>query len=193
MSDECREDDACESLPMLWWSPDPRAILPLDGLYISKRLRRTLKSGKYEVTVDQAFDQVIRGCAFGPGREGGTWITDEMMTAYCRMYQLGHAHSIETWLNGELAGGVYGLAVGGLFAAESMFHAERDASKVALAHLVTHLSQSGFRLMDIQEMTPHTERLGAIEVCRNEYLTMLSEVVDLPISFGSELNVPNRW
>ena len=193
MSDECHEEDSREPFPMLWWSPDPRAILPLDGMHISKRLQRTLRSGKYEVTIDQAFDQVIRGCAYGPGREGGTWITDEMIEAYCRMHQLGHAHSVEAWLNGELAGGVYGLAIGGLFAAESMFRYERDASKVALANLVSHLSHRGFRLMDIQEITAHTKRLGAIEISRDEYLEKLSSVVELPVSFGNKLDVPSRW
>ncbi len=193
MSDECEEQDSEESFPMLWWSPDPRAILPLDGLHVSKRLLRTLRSNKYEVTINRAFDQVIRGCAYGPGREQGTWITDEMIEAYCRMHHLGHAHCVEAWLDGQLAGGVYGLAIGGLFAAESMFRYERDASKVALAYLVEHLKQRGYELLDIQEITPHTKRLGAVEICREDYLSQLQDVVDLPISFGAEFEEPIPW
>ena len=179
-------DDQAGPLP--WCSPDPRAILPLDGLYISKRLQRTLRSKKFTVTSDQAFSQVLQGCAEGPGREGGTWLTQEMQAAYNHLHQLGHAHSIEAWYNGQLAGGIYGIAIGGLFSAESMFYRQRDASKVALAHLVDHLTHRGYQILDIQQWTPHTARLGAIEITREEYLARLKTVVDLPVTFGSVTN-----
>jgi leucyl/phenylalanyl-tRNA--protein transferase len=123
-----------ENEPICWWSPDPRAIFELDGLHISRRLRRTLRSGRFTVTVDGDFAGVIRGCA--EGRDEGTWITPEMIQAYEELHALGYAHSIEAWQEGELAGGVYGVAIGGFFAGESMFARRSDASKVALVHLV---------------------------------------------------------
>jgi leucyl/phenylalanyl-tRNA--protein transferase len=170
--------------PMLWWSPDPRAILPLDGLHVSRRLERRLRSGEFSLRIDTAFDQVIAACATGQGREGGTWLTPAMIAAYSKLHRVGHAHSIESWRNGQLVGGVYGLAIGGLFAAESMFFRVRDASKVALAHLVEHLVSRGFQLLDVQQWTPHTGRLGVVEISRREYLHRLADVVDLPITFG---------
>ena len=176
-----------EDEPMLWWSPDPRAILPWENMNVSRRLQRTLRSGKFRVTCDQALPQVIQGCATGPGREGGTWLYDNMQTAYIQLHQLGHVHSVEAWLDDQLVGGPYGVAVGGLFAAESMFYRERDASKIALVHLVRHLQARGFQLLDVQQWTPHTGRLGVVEISRAEYLKRLEEVVDLPVTFGEEL------
>jgi leucyl/phenylalanyl-tRNA--protein transferase len=173
--------------PMLWWSPDPRAILPLGGMYVSRRLERRLRSGEFQATCDTAFAEVIAACAAGPGREGGTWITPAMIAAYTELHRLGHAHSVEVWREGELAGGVYGLAIGGLFAAESMFYRSRDGSKVALARLVSHLRTRGFQLLDVQQATPHTESLGVVEISRREYLRRLSEAVDASITFGAEL------
>ena len=173
--------------PMFWWSLDPRAIIELDGLHVSRRLARTLRAGRFEVTCDRDFSGVIRGCAGGPGREGGTWITPRMIRAYRRMFALGHAHSVEAWHEGRLAGGVYGVAIGGLFAAESMFHHVRDASKVALARLVEHLRRRGYRLLDIQQLTPHTARLGATEIPRREYLARLADAVVLPVTFGDRI------
>src|SRR5262245_50165000 len=117
--------------PMLWWTPDPRAILPLDGMHISHRLARSLRTGKFTVRADTAFAGVLECCATGHGREGGTWLTPEMIEAYTRLHEQGHAHSIETWQDGELVGGTYGVAIGGFFSAESMFYRVRDASKVA--------------------------------------------------------------
>lgn len=172
---------------MLWWSPDPRAILPLDGMYISQRLRRRLRSGTFEVTCNRAFSEVLAGCATGPGREGGTWLTDEMIDGYTTLHQLGHAHSVETWHEGQLAGGTYGVAIGGLFAAESMFYRERDASKVALANLVAHLKARGYRLLDVQQWTPHTGRLGVVEISREEYLSRLATAVGQSVTFGEVL------
>ncbi len=172
---------------MLWWSPDPRAILPLDAMHISRRLRRTLRSGKFQVTCDRAFAEVIAGCAIGPGREGGTWLTEPMIDAYVQMHRMGHAHSVEVWHEGQVAGGTYGIVIGGLFAAESMFYRVRDASKVALAHLVHHLSTQGFQLLDVQQWTPHTSRLGVIEIPRAEYLRRLQVAVEAPVEFGAQL------
>jgi leucyl/phenylalanyl-tRNA--protein transferase len=195
--------------PMAWWSLDPRAILELDSLHISRRLQRTLRSGKFQVTCDRDFEGVIRGCATARGRRGNTWLTPAMIDAYLEMHRLGHAHSIEAWCRlplseetgprhphpnllprGEgtdLAGGVYGVATGGLFAAESMFHRVRDASKVAIVYLVAHLRARGYRLLDIQQWTPHTGSLGAIEIPRMEYLRRLATVVDKPVTFGDSL------
>ena len=173
--------------PMLWWSPDPRAILPLGGMHVSKRLQRRLRAGEFQATCDRAFDEVIRGCSAGPGREGGTWLTDEMIDAYGAFHHQGHAHSVEVWQDGRLVGGTYGVAVGGLFAAESMYSQVRDASKVALARLVEHLNARGYQLLDVQQWTPHTGSLGVVEIPRDEYLRRLSEIVDLPVTFGEQL------
>jgi leucyl/phenylalanyl-tRNA--protein transferase len=160
-----------EGQPVCWWSPDPRAIIELDGLHISRRLARTLRSGRFHVTVNLDFASVIRGCA-DRGAEG-TWITANMIRAYERLHQLGLAHSVEVWRSGELAGGLYGVAIGGFFAGESMFTRSRDASKVALVHTLERLRDRGFRLFDIQMLTEHTARLGAIEIPRSEYLVRL--------------------
>ena len=173
--------------PMLWWSPDPRAILPLQGMHVSKRLQRRLRAGEFQATCDRAFDEVIRGCSAGPGREGGTWLTDEMIDAYGAFHRQGHAHSVEVWQDGRLVGGIYGVAVGGLFAAESMYCRVRDASKVALARLVEHLNARGYQLLDVQQWTPHTGSLGVVEISRDEYLRRLPEIVDLPVTFGEQL------
>jgi leucyl/phenylalanyl-tRNA--protein transferase len=170
--------------PMLWWSPDPRGILPLDGLYVSRRLARRLRSGEFTFTLNTAFGDVIKACSVGPGREGGTWLTSEMIAAYSELHRLGHAHSVEVWRGGELAGGVYGVAIGGFFAAESMFHRTRDASKAALARLVEHLSSRGYQLLDVQLWTPHTGSLGVIEIPRREYLQRLQQAVTLPVTFA---------
>jgi leucyl/phenylalanyl-tRNA--protein transferase len=176
-----------EDEPIAWWSPDPRAVIELDEFRISRRLRRTLRSGKFAVTCDRSFNDVILGCATGTGREGGTWLTPSMIAAYRRMHALGHAHSVEVWYERQLVGGTYGIAIGGLFAAESMFYRVRDASKVALAHLVAHLRARGYELLDIQQLTPHTESLGAREISRIEYLRRLARTVGAPITFGEQL------
>jgi leucyl/phenylalanyl-tRNA--protein transferase len=170
-----------EGDPVCWWSPDPRAVFELDGLHVSRRLRRTLRAGRFTLTVNRAFGAVIRGCAKRPGE--GTWITPEMIAAYERLHRLGHAHSVEAWWDGELGGGIYGVAVGGLFAGESMFTRRRDASKVALAFLVDRLRERGFQLFDIQFLTAHTARLGAIEIPRKEYLARLRRALACPVSF----------
>ena len=170
-----------EDGPICWWSPDPRAIFELDGLHISRRLRRTVRSGRFQTTINRDFAGVIRGCA--EGRDDGTWITTDMIAAYERLHQLGHAHSLEVWHGDQLAGGIYGVAIGGFFAGESMFHRVRDASKVALAHLGGQLRQCGFQLFDIQFLTDHTARLGAIEIPRAEYLRRLERALACAVSF----------
>ncbi len=159
------------SSPILWWSPDPRAIFELDGLHVSRRLARTVRSGRFTSTVDRAFTEVMRGCAHRP--HDGVWITPDMIVAYARLHDLGHAHSVEVWHEGELAGGVYGVTVGGLFAGESMFSRVRDASKVALVYLMERLRQRGYRLFDVQFLNDHTAGLGAVEIPRSEYLARL--------------------
>ncbi len=173
--------------PMLWWTPDPRAILPLDGMYVSRRLERRLHSGEFEIRADTAFAAVLDACATGPGREGGTWLTPDMIAAYTQLHEHGHAHSVETWHDGRLVGGVYGVAIGGFFSAESMFYRMRDASKAALARLVAHLAARGYALLDVQQWTPHTGRLGVVEIPRREYLRQLAAAVELPVSFGVKL------
>src|SRR5262249_55206426 len=157
--------------PVLWWSPDPRAVFELDGFHVPRRLRRTIRSGRFTVTVNRDFAGVLRGCADRPGE--GTWLTPDMVAAYQALHGLGHAHSVEVWHEGALAGGLYGVALGGLFAGESMFTRVRDASKVALAFVVDRLRERGFELFDIQFVTEHTGRLGAVEIPRKEYLARL--------------------
>jgi leucyl/phenylalanyl-tRNA--protein transferase len=172
--------------PLLWWSPDPRAIIELDRLRVSRRLERTIRSRRFEVSFDRDFAGVMHGCATAQhrGRRNGTWITPAMLKAYQQLHKEGHAHSVETWLGGNLAGGVYGLALQAAFFAESMFYRIRDASKVALVHLVRRLRDRGYELFDIQQLTPHTERLGAIEISRAEYLRRLEAALGKQARFG---------
>jgi leucyl/phenylalanyl-tRNA---protein transferase len=177
-----------EDEPMAWWSLDPRAVFDFECVRISRRLARTLRSGKFSVTCNRDFDSVIRGCATTGDRLDGTWLTPAMIEAYCELHRLGHAHSVEVWHENQLAGGTYGVAIGGLFAAESMFYRVRDASKVAVLSLLAHLKSRGYRLCDIQQWTPHTGRLGAIMIPRCDYLQRLASVVDLPITFGGVLD-----
>ena len=176
-----------EAGPMAWWSPDPRAVIELDRLHVSHRLRRTIASGRFEVTCDCDFVGVVAGCAEPRASDSGTWITPAMARAYQRLHELGCAHSVEVWCAGRLAGGIYGVALAGLFAGESMFHRAPDASKVALAHLVEHLKARGYGLLDIQQWTPHTGRMGAVEIRRREYLSRLAEALKLPATFGAKL------
>jgi leucyl/phenylalanyl-tRNA--protein transferase len=170
-----------EGDPLLWWSPDPRAIFELDGLHIARRLARTMRSGKFSLTIDRDFGGVIRSCA---ERAEGTWITPEMIQAYERLHQFGFAHSVETWREDKLAGGIYGVAIQGFFAGESMFTRVRDASKVALAYLMSRLRERGFQLFDIQFVTEHTARLGAVEIPRSEYLKRLRAALASKATFA---------
>jgi leucyl/phenylalanyl-tRNA--protein transferase len=167
--------------PITWWSPDPRGIFEMTRFHTPRSLARTLRRNVFEVTRDKAFRQVMRGCA--NRHRSGTWIGPDLIEAYVRMHEAGHAHSVECWRDGELVGGVYGVTVGGLFAGESMFHSVNDASKVALHHLVHHLLQREFALFDIQMVTPVTRQLGAVEISREEYLKRLAAAVKLPCVF----------
>ncbi len=169
--------------PVTWWSPDPRGILELDRFHVSESLRKTLRKAVFRVTFDQAFEQVMRGCAApAPGRTS-TWISPEFIAAYTELHRAGHAHSTECWQGDELVGGVYGVHIGGFFAGESMFHRVSNASKVALYYLVERLRQSGFKLLDIQMITPHTQQLGAIPIPRDQYLDRLREAVEMQCGF----------
>ena len=169
---------------MAWWSPVRRGVLPLDGLRVSRSLRQSARH--FEVRVDTAFEEVLAGCA-DPSR-AGSWIDGEIAAAYLRLHRLGWAHSVEAWRDGELAGGLYGVAVGGLFAGESMFAHQRDASKVALIGLVDLLQDehADRRLLDTQWQTPHLATLGVVEIGRRGYLARLARAADLPLpsAFG---------
>lgn len=165
---------------LFWFSPNPRAIIPLDGFHESRRLRRKRRQGRFTATRDQDFTAVVDGCATA---HGATWITPDMRAAYGELHRLGWAHSVEVWADTTLVGGVYGVTVGALFAAESMFHHEPDASKVALAELVLHLRERGFALLDVQLATPHLASLGAVEISRDEYLALLSPALDAPTTW----------
>jgi len=166
---------------LLWWSPDPRTVLPLDRFHESRSLARTRRRGRFEVTIDRACEDVITGCA--ADRDGGTWITAGMKAAYLDLHRLGWVHSIEIWSSGRLAGGLYGIAIGAFFAAESMFHRVSDASKVAVAELVEHLRERRFTLLDVQLWTPHLASLGAREIGREEYLSLLTTAIASPVVF----------
>ncbi len=166
-----------------WWSPDPRAVIELDRFHVSRRLRRTYRGHRFKVTRDRDFAGVIRACATAEGRIGETWLTDEMIDAYIRLHDLGYAHSVETWYQDQLVGGTYGVAIAGLFAAESKFHRMRDASKVALVHLVEHLRGRGYTLLDIQQYTRHMAQFGAVEISRAEFLTRLERALAKSVTF----------
>ncbi len=159
--------------PILWWSPDPRLVLFPETVNISRSLRKTLKKKIFTVTTDTVFPAVIAACAAPRDADGGTWITPEMSLAYERLHRLGHAHSIESWYEGELVGGLYGVAVGRVFYGESMFSTVSDASKVALAALAVQLRRWQFTLIDCQVRTEHLVRMGAVEIPRTSFLQLL--------------------
>ena len=165
---------------VLWFRPDPRAIIPLDGFHISRSLARTLRRGLFEIRVDTDFEGVMRACG---DRPEGTWISERFVEVYGTLHRAGKAHSVEAWREGRLVGGTYGVAMGGAFMAESMFHRETDASKVALASLVSRLRQRGFILLDVQYLTPRLESLGAVEITRREYELRLERALALPCRF----------
>ncbi len=169
-----------EGDPILWWSPDPRAVIDLDELHVSRSLARTIRSGKFRTTVNEAFGEVVRGCATREDDE--TWITPDMIAAYETLHRAGLAHSVEAWVPAEsggwqLGGGIYGVAVGAFFAGESMFYRVTDGSKVAIVALVERLRTRGFELFDVQMRTEHTTRLGGKDIRRAEYLTRLRSAV----------------
>ncbi len=163
-----------------WFSPDPRAIIPLDEFHASKTLMQTYRQGRFEIRLNTAFEAVMRACA---DRLEGTWISEEIIAAYVRLHELGLAHSVEAWREGELAGGLYGVALGGAFFGESMFSRQRDASKIALVALVERLQARSFSLLDVQFLTSHLERFGAVEIPRDEYLDRLEEAAQQEVRF----------
>ncbi len=173
---------------LAWLSPNPRGILELDALHISRRLARRLARGEFQFTVDRAFAEVVEGCA--APREGDyeddVWLTLSMQNAYQSLHQLGYAHSLEVWQAGRLVGGLFGIAMGGLFAGESMFHRVTDASKAALAAIVPYLARRGYTLFDVQWTNPHTRSLGAVDIPRSEYQARLAEALGQRISFRND-------
>ncbi|HLY96465.1 MAG: leucyl/phenylalanyl-tRNA--protein transferase [Sideroxydans sp.] len=175
-----------EGEPILWWSPDPRMVLFPGEFKVSHSLRKTLRKGRHEVRTDSApstglrtgFERVMRACAAPRDGASGTWIHEEMIAAYCELHRMGYAHSVETWMDGELVGGLYGIALGRMFYGESMFSRRTDASKIALAHLSAQLARWNFGMIDCQMYTPHLASLGAREIPRNEFIARLQDLIN---------------
>lgn len=163
-----------------WFSPDPRCILDLDRFHVPRSLRKVCASGRFETRIDTAFSRVLAACA---DRPEGTWISREIVRVYTALHRAGHAHSVESWRGGRLAGGLYGVSIGGAFFGESMFHRETDASKAALVALVERMRARGLVLLDTQWSTPHLEMFGAVEIPRSEYLRRLEAAIALPVRF----------
>jgi len=172
---------AVETGEIRWFSPDPRAILPLDTFHVPRRLQRVVRQGRFEIRIDTAFREVIEACA---EREDGSWIDREIIESYCALHEAGAAHSVEAWRENRLAGGLYGVSLGSAFFGESMFHRETDASKVALVGLVERLRARGYRLLDVQWTTPHLEAVGAVEIRRRTYLRWLRQAIEVRCEFG---------
>jgi leucyl/phenylalanyl-tRNA--protein transferase len=175
------EDD-----PILWWSPDPRMVLPVSEVHVSRSLHKVMKSGRFRVTLDTAFADVVKGCAEARRDHEGTWITPEMAEAYVRLAELGYAHSVEAWQGDSLAGGLYGVAVGRMFFGESMFTRVRDASKVAFVHLVRQLEKWGIPMIDCQMSTPHLASMGGRDIARSDFVREVRYLVEQP-------PVPSPW
>ena len=174
-----------DNQPMFWWCPDPRFVLHPDALHVSKSLEQRVRSGRFDVRLDTAFEEVIQGCARAPRPDdAGTWITPEMIDAYGELHRLGYAHCAESWLDGELVGGLYGVSLGGIFFGESMFHRVADASKVAFVLLVRQLVKWGFGLVDCQLETAHLARFGAVDMPRRRFLHELRGLLDRPNRAG---------
>ena len=169
--------------PITWWSPDPRAIFELDRIHVPHSLAKILRKRVFGITFDRAFEQVMKACAAPARGRRSTWISPEFIAAYTELHRQGHAHSIECWEGERLVGGIYGVAIGGFFAGESMFHRVSNASKVALSHLIEHLRRQGFELFDIQMLTPVTSQLGGITLPREQYLKRLAQAVQKTCSF----------
>ena len=179
--------ESAEDPDLFWIDPDPRGVLPLDRFHLPRRLKRTLRAGHYEVRIDTAFDAVMRGCAEPTEMRPKTWINDEILRLYGALYGRGYAHSVEAWREGELVGGLYGVALRGVFFGESMFSRSSDASKVALVHLVARLVKGGFRLLDTQFVTDHLRRFGAVEIPRSDYHRQLERALAVEAYFEEGL------
>jgi len=171
--------------PITWWSPDPRAIFEFQDVHVSRSLRKTLRREVFRTTLNQCFSQVIRACAAAPRNGDDTWISPSIIDAYERLHRSGWAHSLEVWKGDQLAGGIYGVGIGGFFAGESMFHHVSDASKVAVVCLLEYLRSRGYVLFDTQMLTETTRSLGAVEITRSAYLERLKAATDLPVTFGA--------
>lgn len=178
-----------------WFSPDPRGIIPLETVHVSSRLARVVRRGSFRIEINRNFEDVIRACGLAErdAEDAGTWIDQEILDSYCAMHAAGYAHSVEAWRDGKLAGGLYGVALGGAFFGESMFHYVTDASKVALVALVERLRARGFTLLDTQWTTEHLEQFGAVDIPRAHYLKRLGEALRLDRSFADADMVNGRW
>lgn len=170
--------------PILWWSPSPRMVLYVDEFQVPKSLAKVARHRQYRVTFDTAFEQVMQGCAAPRGTEAGTWISEEMLAAYTALHEAGFAHSFECWMDGELVGGLYGMALGKMFYGESMFARRSDASKIAFVHAVQWLRENGFAMIDCQMYTDHLARFGAREIEREEFIAKLTVLLDEPEQLG---------
>jgi leucyl/phenylalanyl-tRNA--protein transferase len=173
---------AVEDGAIAWFSPDPRGIIPLDTFHVPSRLARVVRRGTFTIRIDHDFERVMRACA-DRGDDDGTWISEEIVASYVELARLGLAHSVEAWQDGALAGGLYGVHLGGAFFGESMFHRVTDASKIALVALVDRLRVRGFTLLDTQWITPHLEQFGAVEIPRRDYLRQLADAIARPCGF----------
>jgi leucyl/phenylalanyl-tRNA--protein transferase len=185
-----------EGQPVLWWSPAPRCVMLPEDAYLSRRTRRRYNSGRYRISADKAFEEVIRACAQPREYDSGTWITGDMLQAYVQLHRLGHAHSVEIWEDSQLAGGIYGLAIGRAFFGESMFSRQVDASKIALLALCRQLADWSFGLLDCQVSNPHLLRMGAIELPRVEFLGRLRNLVSdpgIPGPWSESFHTVPRW
>jgi leucyl/phenylalanyl-tRNA---protein transferase len=171
-----------------WYSPDPRGVIPLDTFHVPSRLARVIRRGNFSIAVNREFERVMRACAEADRNDDdpGTWISEEIIESYVELHRLGLAHSVETWQEDRLVGGLYGVALGGAFFGESMFHHATDASKVALAALVERMRTRGFTLLDIQWVTPHLEQFGAVEISRGKYLQLLAQALPIEATFTGE-------
>jgi leucyl/phenylalanyl-tRNA--protein transferase len=169
--------ESAEDQNLFWIDPEARGVFPLDGMIISKRLAKTVRSDRFEIRIDHDFAAVIDACASAAAGREKTWINQRIKRLYCQLFEQGRVHTVETWSDGVLVGGLYGVVLGAAFFGESMFHRQTDASKVALIHLAGRLAAGGFRLLDTQFVTPHLETLGAVEVSKERYRLMLAEAV----------------
>jgi leucyl/phenylalanyl-tRNA---protein transferase len=171
-----------------WYSPDPRGVIPLDTFHVPGRLARVIRRGNFSIAVNREFERVMRACAEADRNDDdpGTWISEEIIESYVELHRLGLAHSVETWQEDRLVGGLYGVGLGGAFFGESMFHHATDASKVALAALVERMRTRGFTLLDIQWVTPHLEQFGAVEISRGKYLQLLAQALPIEATFTGE-------
>jgi leucyl/phenylalanyl-tRNA--protein transferase len=176
--------ESAEDNALYWVEPEFRGIIPFDSFHVPRSLRKAIRRGRFEVTVDRAFGAVIAGCAEKTAGRPSTWINARITSLYTQLHKMGFCHSLEAWRGGRLAGGLYGVRIGAAFFGESMFSRERDASKVALVHLVARLKTSGFRLLDAQFINDHLRQFGAIEVSRNSYQHMLDQAIAEEADFG---------